>query len=778
MQSIEAKINDEYNAQGQSLETLRDFHIGFAANKLGEHVSNYTLSFQVIKFFPIVMTIFFVLLFIHVFDKYDIYSIRNRLYINDKQKNNTKNHFGSAKPSTKNLWIMSMALTSFAFVIYVFVLDSIAVGYRRHLVEEEIFYNPTPGKDTSRTAIDEASNDIKDKETRRNFLLRLQIEYAIPITILCYDLAVLLFLVGYIVIIRCMPWAPKWHYILLGPLSCIAIHSYHIILGFIHNPEHAASIAVFYGIVVILFIVTLRVVYVTSFSLIYQCQRIQAAEINYLSKYDEEPKYNRCIKICWEWNCCFEWLKKRKCSGCLPYRWPHTLVLLILSIVSVFIAGFTVYVVTLYIINPVNMAIEGARNSLISINQTVLLFLGAAVTYKIVKDEKSTIISLLVKAMNKATKSVNEQQTEKKAANQLVQSAAKQKFQIAATNYFTVAVTNYIHAVGMDVETTAEEDRQGRPVANQEVQEAAQKIVHQSVRKFFQTLETTTCTLQEELKGTQPIVNAIQNLLQTMISLIQTVVRKEHQPEGQQPQPDQQQQQQQQPQVNRVITAVSRYLSQEPDTEIQKEIAEGIQSFNDKAFALVEAAVIEINKLVITKLSTQLQQAVSKVKQQLQGQLEEINPHDLSSHSSRIIKQQIKNQLVHAVARSLTLAVDSQQSQQTNNIFQESAHGLVQASAHNLYSVAQQDNNILFREVADKLLQDQSSQDHSQADWGIFANNPVVANTLRSEDKSTEEKHAAAKPIMEDIPSLDPVAGEGDIEAVVELMSMEDNLRK
>ena len=285
-QSIAAKIDDTYIAKGQSLETLGNFHLGKASNKEGDHVTYYSLSFQII--FPIIMIVFFTLLFFHIVDKFEIYSIRNRLYEKDNKR---EHHFISAKPSTNNLLITTMALTSFTFVIYVIVLDLIAVSYRHTLVSREIFFN-TRDESIVRTALANAdiSQDPDIDENKQTILTKLIIEYAIPIFILCYDLFILLFLILFVLAIRSGKWTLKWHYILLGPLSCIAVHSYHIILGFIHNPEHAASIAVFYGIVVVLFLAILRVVYVTSYSLVYNCQRRRCYE---------KTCWNRNYLCCW-----------------------------------------------------------------------------------------------------------------------------------------------------------------------------------------------------------------------------------------------------------------------------------------------------------------------------------------------------------------------------------------------------------------------------------------------------------------------------------------------
>ena len=48
-----------------------------------------------------------------------------------------------------------------------------------------------------------------------------------------------------------------------------------------------------------------------------------------------------------------------------------------------------VFVVILFILVPINLALENAPNRLFGINQTILVFIGAAITYKLYRNQKS-----------------------------------------------------------------------------------------------------------------------------------------------------------------------------------------------------------------------------------------------------------------------------------------------------------------------------------------------------------------------------------------------------
>ena len=56
------------------------------------------------------------------------------------------------------------------------------------------------------------------------------------------------------------------------------------------------------------------------------------------------------------------------------YGYPHAIILTIMSFLAVFISGVMVFIVILFIIVPINKAIDNAPARLFSINQTILVF--------------------------------------------------------------------------------------------------------------------------------------------------------------------------------------------------------------------------------------------------------------------------------------------------------------------------------------------------------------------------------------------------------------------
>ena len=184
---------------------------------------------------------------------------------------------------------------------------------------------------------------------------------------IAYDMLIALLLIAGVIYNRIAGFKKtlSWFYVLLAPLSCIVTHSYHILVGFIHTPHHATSILIFYGIVVTVFIVTLRVAYYNL------CRCIKCCSCCSFFKPPVE-----CLLGC---ECCrlqeeqehIEDRSLQKCEKkdiCTPHKWPHPLVILFLCLLSVFIAGFLVYVVVLFILVPINMAIDDAPDRLLSIN--------------------------------------------------------------------------------------------------------------------------------------------------------------------------------------------------------------------------------------------------------------------------------------------------------------------------------------------------------------------------------------------------------------------------
>ena len=527
-QSIAAKITDDYDAKGHNLETLEQYHIAQAVSsqdKVEKSVTRYTLSFHII--FPIFMVIFLIMLFVHLLDKYELYNIRNRL-VGCHEKPNTN-------PSTEHLWIIITILVSFIFVLYVFALDCVAVTLRDR-IRKEIFFSQS---DNTRISFKSEVFEL------------FQIEYAIPIVMLVYDGVILIALSLFCAFIRYCKYTQRWYYILLAPLACIAVHFYHILLGFIQTPTHAVSIAVFYGIAITVFIATLRVVYISLYCLFYEFQWFSPPVIQ-----DNTKSFNRCVYEC-----------RCRVNKCQPYTCPHSFIFLILCFVSVFIAGFLVYVVALFVISPINMAIESAPESLLSINQTVLVFFGAAVTYKIVREDESTILALLVKAMNKATTGMfpKQQKTVQAAVNQLLQATAKQRVQKAAQNLLKTATTNLILAVGVDIV----DHRQA--AAEHQVQDATYLLIKQKV------IECSKENPQEQDHSFNEFsAETINNLIEALFQLIITVIDQNKTEERGQA----------------IIQTVADMLMQECEASEKAKIIQGkIQSLKRKLLALVQNAL-------------------------------------------------------------------------------------------------------------------------------------------------------------------------------------------
>lgn len=294
-------------------------------------------------------------------------------------------HINNARVSYTNMNIVIVVVCAYTFVIYVFVLDCLAVGYRNERVKEIIYFDP---KEPSTLGVE------------------FQMEYSVPILMLIYDILIL-FIFTFAGCLGRFGLRIKWYYLLLAPLACIVTHSYHILISFIHTPHHATSILIFYGIVVIVFIVTLRTAYHTLHKLVKWLEtcfgKKPTRRVKQLKTFFDTCCQGKCAKKCRPCchSCCsLEW---RRCGT--EHRWPHPCVLSVLCLISFLLAGFMVYIIILFILIPINNAIDDAPDRLLSINQTALIFFGAAITYKLYRDRKhETVLDYFVKAQDKFEK--------------------------------------------------------------------------------------------------------------------------------------------------------------------------------------------------------------------------------------------------------------------------------------------------------------------------------------------------------------------------------------
>ncbi len=133
--------------------------------------------------------------------------------------------------SSRNMFILISVVGSLSFVVYVFVLDCLTMGYRLNTVDEEIFFNPNTTK------------------------MSFEMEFATPFTFFFYDSFILIcsFTILFCNVFCTVTKLLHWYYFYLWPFACIIVHSFHILVGFIQNPHNASAILIYYATIVLLF---------------------------------------------------------------------------------------------------------------------------------------------------------------------------------------------------------------------------------------------------------------------------------------------------------------------------------------------------------------------------------------------------------------------------------------------------------------------------------------------------------------------------------------------
>ena len=285
--------------------------------------------------FPFLAIFFLGNLLYHLVQNKALHSVR---FPDDNQENDIHS-IRKLKVSTVNMSIYLMIVCSYMIVIYIVILDCIAVFKRTFLTEEEIFFYPTADL-----------SQLQNKKT----ITKLELEYGIPFLMLVEDLLVLVMMVilSLVKLLFHSRISLKWYNIIIGPLFCIIIHSYHILVGFVHTPHHATSILVFYALILITFIVTLKSAYHNMFKFCRHC-------FHYASDSDTRDR---------------EPTSRDKVA--------HFCVLFFLFCISVFVGLTFIYIAFLFILVPINNVIENAPDRILNINQTILILFGAAITFK------------------------------------------------------------------------------------------------------------------------------------------------------------------------------------------------------------------------------------------------------------------------------------------------------------------------------------------------------------------------------------------------------------
>ncbi len=193
MQTIAAPISDDYDAKGESLETLLKFHNGSYIDG-GQYLSYYTFAFHFV--FPFLGVLFAANLLHHLIENNKLILLRsNNPTVDDRH------YLRKVKISTVNMTIYISFICCFLFVIYVITLDCIGVNKRVYYVQEEI-YHPNA------------------KDGRNESVKTLILEFSVPCLMLTEDLLVLCLMI--VMCVRrllsceferaccCSNWKCKW----------------------------------------------------------------------------------------------------------------------------------------------------------------------------------------------------------------------------------------------------------------------------------------------------------------------------------------------------------------------------------------------------------------------------------------------------------------------------------------------------------------------------------------------------------------------------------------
>ena len=285
-------------------------------------------------------------------------SLRNMLTMGSGE--DKKEWIGTKRDSVE-VTILSAVIGSATFCLYVIALDITAMYNALNTVDASVMEYYTP--DTGIT----------------NFSL----EFGIVFLMFVEDLCVVFVMVVFCCIIACCekwqdascnPWSVLV-YLTLGPVMCVVIHAYHIMIGFIHAPHHAGSVLIFYGIVTLVFVYFYQAFH-SAFKIMVNC----------------------CIdKCCSDKNM----FSKQK------HLFFSYFFLFLFAIISIITSGLLVFIVAFFVLVPIDNAIDDAPSELFGIEQTVILLLAITVTYKVYSRKSDTLLSFIVRAKDKADEVAN-----------------------------------------------------------------------------------------------------------------------------------------------------------------------------------------------------------------------------------------------------------------------------------------------------------------------------------------------------------------------------------
>ena len=342
--SIYPKIPSDYFPKADNSTTIE------AWNDRNTQVSVYLTSYQIIV--PLVVLFF------------SIVAISYFLFSNSQAYHDTVKELIDSKTAAgwelrTNMYIV-MAI-SFTFSGYVFCMDIAAAVFREHKTRPEFQW--FSGDHGSGSPLDQLYN--------------LTIGLSVVDGVLLGLCSATLIFMGFCrhsqgLLKTTLPW-----YFLVFPSVNLAAHADQIIIGFIHNSYHATGIGITYGIILVTCIALLRFI-----SLLIHARLTDVGGTGY-------ERENMCSR-------------------------NEFILVPIFIFLSIIIILSSVYFIALYYLLPISSAIDDAPNRILTIYQSIVVIFAAYFTYWVVVRKHSSPLDFMIKGKDKQQAKMKESQRDKK----------------------------------------------------------------------------------------------------------------------------------------------------------------------------------------------------------------------------------------------------------------------------------------------------------------------------------------------------------------------------
>ena len=330
-------INDGYSPKAESVSAIIRYYSETPQSVMFGLVSSaYALVFQIV--FPCILIVCIFIFFVYRINPSDL-TLPDEIADNSpkpaaaQQDNSTKLENDDNVSAIDNMNGIIMCVCSCTVVVYVLGLDIAALGRSAAVTRGHIFQWFSYTYLWKYTA---AQSGIPISMLFEDIIIM-----ALTITFACFKLCNSKKCNSKKCCSNCAKVSNA--YVLLGPVSCIVVHSFHILVGFIHAPYHATSILVLYSVVFFVYIFAMK----STYHLLAKAGKITSGN-----------ERNRCRRLR---DCCINCCRSRICV---------VICMLILSII-LFIGFAMIYMLLLFV--PINLATEDGPTRINSINQTIII---------------------------------------------------------------------------------------------------------------------------------------------------------------------------------------------------------------------------------------------------------------------------------------------------------------------------------------------------------------------------------------------------------------------